>query len=122
MLQSPGKPRMKKNPIPVVAAVVLCLSAARSPAQDKPAVTQAEALKFNEAIVQANKKLLDAGFALGRSMRPILQDEKDVDLPEVKKQYESATKALASVVKEMKELKVPASRSAAALYEAHQKF
>jgi len=82
--------------------------------------TKEEAHKFNQAIVEANKKLFAAGGEWGQNAH--LNDNVSPDADGLQKGYKNCQKVLAEVKAEMKGLKVPETKSAGEFYKLHQKF
>ena len=83
----------------------------------------ADALKFNEAIVNANKRLEMIGEKFGRQIAMALSGKPN-DIANVKKGYAEVQKVLKSVQADMKKLadEIPDSAEAKEFYQAHQKF
>ena len=80
-----------------------------------------DALAFNEALVNANRKLeLPAKEFLESLPRAITGGP--ADAAQVKQLYEKTRQAMQQVKADMESVHVPSSQSAQALYEAHQKY
>jgi hypothetical protein len=79
------------------------------------------ALKFNNAIAGANKKMADVGMEFGKAVGEVLSGQ-ETSLPKAKAAHEKWVKTLSDVKAEMKTLTVPSSASGKKLYETHQRF
>jgi len=103
----------------MLPALLIVLSAALMVRADEK-VSKEEALKFNEELAGANKKLFAAGQAFGAQLG-FLQD-KPTDLDALKSEQEKLLKVVKDVTAQMKSVKVPKAKTAEELYKLHQKF
>lgn len=97
----------------VVAALALCLLAS--------GCGQREAVEFNNALVNCNKKLSAAGVALSDALFSANEGGK-ADPVALRSAYNGVAATLAEVKKEIAALTVPASDSGKALAEGYQRF
>lgn len=100
------------------AALVIGILAAALPAR---ADDKADALAFSDAMANANKKLHDAGFNFGKSIRPAI-DGGAKEAADAENALKETAKVLAAVQADMKALKVPNLPLAREFYNAHQEF
>ncbi len=80
-----------------------------------------EAVRFNNSIVDYNKRLAAAGKRLGETLAPALQGGQ-VNAADVKGAYNEVLNTLDQVKKEFASLKVPSGASAKKLADAYGKF
>jgi hypothetical protein len=80
-----------------------------------------EAVRFNNSIVEYNKRLEAAGKRLGEAMAPALQGG-NVNIADVKAAYQETQNTLDQVKKDFAGLKVPPGASAQRLADAYAKF
>ncbi len=107
---------MLVQPIQLLPALcALALGASRAPAG------YSEALRFNKAFVDFNKKLSNAGVHIGVALRPALQGNR-ADLKELKRAYIEAVWVVGQVKKSAAALKVPDSDSARKLARTYTRF
>jgi hypothetical protein len=83
-------------------------------------ITVAEAKQFNDALVNANKRLENAGRDFGLAVGPAVAGN-EVNLFQVRRTYNQLVQTLNEVKADMRALKVPPSQSARAFYDAHQR-
>ena len=76
---------------------------------------------FNEAMVGTNQKLEAAGTELGTAIGLAINGGPQ-ELANAKEKYAKTVRVVQQVKADMQTLKVPSSKSAQTLYEAHQKF
>jgi hypothetical protein len=79
------------------------------------------AVKFNNAIAMANKKLADVGQEFGVAVGEVLAGQQS-SMTKVKASYDKLKKTMSDVKAEMKNLTIPSSASAQKLYDSHQRF
>jgi hypothetical protein len=80
-----------------------------------------EAMRFNQGIVEYNKRLSAAGLKLGQAIKPALQGG-NANVAEVKAAYNEAVNTLEQVKQEFANLKVPPGASSKKLADAYGKF
>jgi hypothetical protein len=83
---------------------------------------RAEALALNQAVVNANRKLADAGKSFGVTLSPLIQHGQNPDVRTVRNAYDRAVKIMQEVHADMRAAKVPDSLSARFLHQAHQRM
>jgi hypothetical protein len=80
-----------------------------------------EAITFNQAIANGNKRLQEAGVAFGEAIRPALGNQQ-VDLDRLRRTHKNALKVLEEVRKDVAAVKVPPSESGRNLRTGYERF
>ena len=77
---------------------------------------------YLRGVQEARLKLRDAAFAMGKTIGPLVQELKDIDVAETEARYADVKVALGDVKKSMAARPVPAGESGAAIDKAWKAF
>ena len=103
--------------------LALIATAAASPCRAEPtAEEKAVAADYLQAINNARTKLHEAGFTLGKTVGPLVQEAKDIDVANAEAKYEDLKKVLNEVKRSVDLKKVPSGDEGAAIGKAWKAF
>ncbi|MCG8584763.1 MAG: hypothetical protein MI757_08650 [Pirellulales bacterium] len=88
---------------------------------DYAPIERSTVLKYNEMVVEANKRLKTAGKLYGKALKPVFFDE-EADLDEVKEAQDYLTARVGKIHKVMKAYNVPKTMGSDELAKTHMAF
>jgi len=104
----------------IAVGLLLLVSSARS--AEPTAAEKQVATEYLRAVQEARTKLHEAGFVLGRTIGPLVQQAKDVDAAESEAKYADLKATLADIKKNVASKKVPSGESGEGIDKAWKAF